>query len=170
MGIEYKQFGVTLAFGLQYPAWRLLVIGVLKEWTPSPKFYDLNNGSFQDVEDAFIPFRFGPQRFGRDGRNAEIGRAILRGERTPEAGRAARDRFLRRLSISAYQSLLFNRWLAERMADGLFAAALTALSAPFVYYAKAANVGSLPMSRPLAGSQMRTEASRLSAQKRYPPQ
>jgi putative ABC transport system permease protein len=38
------------------------VIGVLKEWTPSPKFYDLNNGSFQDVEDAFMPFRFGPQR------------------------------------------------------------------------------------------------------------
>ncbi|HEX7375206.1 MAG TPA: ABC transporter permease [Steroidobacteraceae bacterium] len=37
------------------------VIGVLKDWTPSPKFYDLNNGSFEDVEDAFIPFRFGPQ-------------------------------------------------------------------------------------------------------------
>jgi tRNA pseudouridine13 synthase len=67
---------------------------------------------------------FGAQRFGADGRNAEVGRAILRGERTPEAGRAARDRFLRRLSISAWQSALFNRWLAERLADGLFASAL----------------------------------------------
>ena len=67
---------------------------------------------------------FGAQRFGADGRNAEVGRALLRGERTPEAGRAARDRFLRRLTISAWQSSLFNRWLCERLADGLFAAAL----------------------------------------------
>jgi tRNA pseudouridine13 synthase len=71
-----------------------------------------------------LPNFFGPQRFGAQGRNAEVGRALLLGERTPEAARAARDRFLRRLSLSAYQSLLFNRWLAERMADGLFAAAL----------------------------------------------
>jgi tRNA pseudouridine13 synthase len=71
-----------------------------------------------------LPNFFGPQRFGADGRNAVVGRAILRGERTPEAGRAARDRFLRRLSISAWQSSLFNRWLAERIADGLFATAL----------------------------------------------
>ena len=71
-----------------------------------------------------LPNFFGPQRFGTDGRNAEVGRAILAGGGSPEARRAARDRFLRRLSISAYQSLLFNRWLAERIADGLFAAAL----------------------------------------------
>ncbi len=71
-----------------------------------------------------LPNFFGPQRFGAEGRNAEVGRALLRGEENPEARRAARDRFLRRLSISAYQSDLFNRWLSERMADGLFAAAL----------------------------------------------
>lgn len=67
---------------------------------------------------------FGPQRFGVDGRNAEVGRALLRGERTAETARAGRDRFLRRLSISAWQSALFNRWLSERIADGLFATAL----------------------------------------------
>ncbi len=71
-----------------------------------------------------LPNFFGPQRFGADGRNADVGRALLRGEATPEARRAARDRFLRRLSISAYQADLFNRWLAERIQDGLFAAAL----------------------------------------------
>lgn len=71
-----------------------------------------------------LPNFFGPQRFGSEGRNAEVGRAILAGAATPEARRAAHDRFLRRLSLSAYQALLFNRWLAERMADGLFAAAL----------------------------------------------
>jgi tRNA pseudouridine13 synthase len=71
-----------------------------------------------------LPNFFGPQRFGAEGRNAEVGRALLRGEATPEARRAGRDRFLRRLSISAYQAELFNRWVAARMADGLFAAAL----------------------------------------------
>jgi len=71
-----------------------------------------------------LPNFFGPQRFGAEGRNAAVGRALILGERTPEAGRAARDRFLRRLSISAYQSALFNRWLAARLADGLFASAL----------------------------------------------
>jgi tRNA pseudouridine13 synthase len=71
-----------------------------------------------------LPNFFGAQRFGTEGRNAEIGRALLRGEGGPEVRRAARDRFLRRLSISAYQSELFNRWLAARMADGLFAAAV----------------------------------------------
>ena len=73
-----------------------------------------------------FPNFFGPQRFGAAGRNAVTGKALLLGQRTPEAGRAARDRFLRRLCISAYQSELFNRWLTERLADGLFAAALAA--------------------------------------------
>jgi tRNA pseudouridine13 synthase len=71
-----------------------------------------------------LPNFFGPQRFGAEGRNAEIGRALLTGARTPEAGRAARDRFLRRLCISAWQSDLFNRWVAARLADGLFETAL----------------------------------------------
>ncbi len=73
---------------------------------------------------AGLPNFFGPQRFGVEGRNAEVGRALLLGRRTPETGRAFRDRFLRRLSISAFQAHLFNRWLTERMADGLFATAL----------------------------------------------
>ena len=71
-----------------------------------------------------LPNFFGAQRFGTEGRNAELGRAILSGSPDPEARRASRDRFLRRLVLSAWQSLLFNRWLAERMADGLFARAL----------------------------------------------
>jgi tRNA pseudouridine13 synthase len=71
-----------------------------------------------------LPNFFGPQRFGNAGRNAEMGRRLLAGDDDPEIRRAARDRFLRRLSISAYQSHLFNRWLAGRLADGLFSAAL----------------------------------------------
>lgn len=68
---------------------------------------------------------FGSQRFGVSGRNAETGKLMLLGQTDgPEARRAMRDRFLRRLVLSAYQSLLFNRWLAERIADGLFDSAL----------------------------------------------
>jgi putative ABC transport system permease protein len=35
------------------------VVGVLKPWAPSPKFFDLNNGAFEDPEDAYIPFGWG---------------------------------------------------------------------------------------------------------------
>jgi tRNA pseudouridine13 synthase len=61
------------------------------------------------------PNWYGEQRFGRDGDNAERGRAIVNGEGFP------RDRKLARLLVSALQSELFNRWLVARMADGLYA-------------------------------------------------
>ncbi len=32
------------------------VVGVLDDWQPVPKVYDLNNGSFDEIEDGFIPF------------------------------------------------------------------------------------------------------------------
>jgi putative ABC transport system permease protein len=32
------------------------VIGVLDDWNPRPKFYDLNNVAFAHVEDAYIPY------------------------------------------------------------------------------------------------------------------
>ena len=65
---------------------------------------------------------FGPQRFGRRGDNADLGAAILR--HAPEAAQAARDRFLRKLALSALQAEIFNRNLAARIADGLFSTAL----------------------------------------------
>ena len=36
------------------------IVGVLDDWAPQPKFYDLNNGPFDVVEDAFVPFGWGP--------------------------------------------------------------------------------------------------------------
>ena len=65
---------------------------------------------------------FGPQRFGKFGDNAELGRRILL--RDPAAQKAARDRFLRRMALSALQSELFNRCLKARLEDGLFATAI----------------------------------------------
>ena len=35
------------------------VIGVLDDWQPQPKFYDLNNGAFDAPENVYIPLRWG---------------------------------------------------------------------------------------------------------------
>ncbi len=37
------------------------VVGVLNDWLPSPKFFDVSNGPFNDMEGAYVPFRFGKQ-------------------------------------------------------------------------------------------------------------
>ncbi len=60
-----------------------------------------------------VPNAFGPQRFGVDGANAEKGRALL-------AGRRERRGFLRRLYLSAWQSRVFNAWLARRIQSDHF--------------------------------------------------
>lgn len=59
------------------------------------------------------PNYFGEQRFGRDGRNVEAAKAwLVRGGRPP------RDRFRRKLFVSALQSAAFNDVLARRIRDG----------------------------------------------------
>ncbi len=65
-----------------------------------------------------LPNYFGEQRFGRAGDNAAKGKAILL------AGGRHRDRFERKLFLSAYQSALFNDVLAARVRAGTFAKAL----------------------------------------------
>lgn len=64
------------------------------------------------------PNYFGEQRFGVQKDNAARGKAIL------QAGGRHRDRFERKLLLSAFQSELFNRVLAQRLADGLFSTVL----------------------------------------------
>lgn len=65
-----------------------------------------------------VPNYFGEQRFGVGGDNAAKGKAILL------AGGRHRDRFERKLFLSAYQSDLFNRVLARRLDAGTFTTAL----------------------------------------------
>ncbi len=36
------------------------VVGVLDEWTPAPKYFDVSNGSFNDNEGAYVPVAWGP--------------------------------------------------------------------------------------------------------------
>jgi putative ABC transport system permease protein len=35
------------------------VVGVLDDWEPMPKYFDVNNGPFQDMEGAYAPFSIG---------------------------------------------------------------------------------------------------------------
>lgn len=37
------------------------IVGVLDDWEPQPKFYDLNKGHFEMPEGAYMPLRWGPQ-------------------------------------------------------------------------------------------------------------
>lgn len=67
-----------------------------------------------------LPNYYGEQRFGRDGETAELGLRQLRGER---AGKL--NPFVRKLSFSAAQSLLFNDYLARRMQDGFLRTVLS---------------------------------------------
>jgi tRNA pseudouridine13 synthase len=60
-----------------------------------------------------IPNYYGPQRFGLGGDTARLGLAILRKE-----GPRPKP-FLRKLALSAVQSVLFNDYLARRLIDGL---------------------------------------------------
>ncbi len=61
-----------------------------------------------------VPNYFGPQRFGRFGRNAVDGLRVLAGETVPG------DRRLQRFFVSSVQSWIFNRLLSGRIEDGLY--------------------------------------------------
>ncbi|MEQ8280107.1 MAG: tRNA pseudouridine(13) synthase TruD [Deltaproteobacteria bacterium] len=66
-----------------------------------------------------LPNVFGPQRFGRDGDNAERALRILRGE-----ARAPRRRDEKSILMSALQSELFNAYVTLRLERALFDVAL----------------------------------------------
>lgn len=70
------------------------------------------------LEQTGWPNFFGPQRFGREGDNAEGGRELLANPRQ------RMPRWKRDLLVAAYQSELFNRYLARRIDEGLFSRAL----------------------------------------------
>ncbi|MSR54538.1 MAG: tRNA pseudouridine(13) synthase TruD [Gemmataceae bacterium] len=66
------------------------------------------------IREQGMPNFYGPQRFGRDGETSSIGMALLKGERVN-----LRNPFMRKLGLSAAQSLMFNDYLARRMNNGL---------------------------------------------------
>jgi tRNA pseudouridine13 synthase len=66
-----------------------------------------------------FPNYYGDQRFGRDGETLQLGFNLLTQRKSPRDIPYARRRFLLKLALSAAQSELFNRALAERIVDGL---------------------------------------------------
>ena len=65
-----------------------------------------------------FPNYYGTQRMGKNGQNVHEGWEIIQGIRK------INDRWLSKLMVSAYQSYLCNRYLAERVRRGLFGSAL----------------------------------------------
>ncbi|MGH8133586.1 MAG: ABC transporter permease, partial [Steroidobacteraceae bacterium] len=57
-----KLFGDVNSLGrvLRWNDHEFRVVGVLDDWFPRPHFYDLNGGSFDPPEDAYVPFAWGP--------------------------------------------------------------------------------------------------------------
>ncbi len=66
-----------------------------------------------------MPNHFGPQRFGRDGQTASWGLAMLKDDRSGFPARVRRSGSLRRLALSAAQSLAYNAYLSTRIREGL---------------------------------------------------
>jgi tRNA pseudouridine13 synthase len=64
---------------------------------------------FEQIARVGMPNAFGPQRLGRDGRNAELGARLLRGEFV------LKDRRKARFAVSALQSVVFNDVLDARL-------------------------------------------------------
>jgi putative ABC transport system permease protein len=52
--------GNSVGRNIQWNNHQFRIIGVLQDWSPQPKFYDLNNGPFDVAENAYIPFGWGP--------------------------------------------------------------------------------------------------------------
>jgi tRNA pseudouridine13 synthase len=71
---------------------------------------------FAEIARTGVPNAFGPQRFGRDGSNPARAIAWLAGKE-----RGPRDKRDQRMLFSSLQSLLFNRVLERRVAEGTFA-------------------------------------------------
>jgi putative ABC transport system permease protein len=57
-----KAFGGTNSVGrvLHWQDRDFRVVGVLDAWEPLPKFFDVSNGPFEEMEGAYVPFSWGP--------------------------------------------------------------------------------------------------------------
>ncbi|HEX6637949.1 MAG TPA: ABC transporter permease [Steroidobacteraceae bacterium] len=57
-----KAFGGENSVGktLQWQNREFRVVGVLADWEPMPKYFDVSNGAFQDLEGAYVPVAWGP--------------------------------------------------------------------------------------------------------------
>jgi tRNA pseudouridine13 synthase len=76
---------------------------------------DAATAVFDRIQSYGLPNYYGPQRFGRDGGNIDLGFRCLAGTQ-PKRLRP----FVYKFALSAVQSLLFNDYLGRRLSEGLF--------------------------------------------------
>ena len=48
------------------------VVGVLDDWEPAPKYFDVSNGSFDDMEEIYVPVRLGQDPGARQRRQHQL--------------------------------------------------------------------------------------------------
>ena len=68
--LNQKLFGGTNSVGrtIRWNDVPFRVVGVLKEWEPQPRYYDLSTGNFDSPEDLYLPFKWGETlNIGSDG-------------------------------------------------------------------------------------------------------
>ncbi|MCR9145354.1 MAG: tRNA pseudouridine(13) synthase TruD [bacterium] len=76
---------------------------------------DKARAKWDHLRERAVPNYYGEQRFGREGDNAERGRDLLLGRSRDRPGK-----WLKRFLLSAFQSELFNLWLARRISNDDF--------------------------------------------------
>ncbi len=62
-GENERLFGGANSVGrtLRWNDHEFRIIGVLSDWFPRPRYYDLNGGNFQEPDDAYIPYGWGAE-------------------------------------------------------------------------------------------------------------
>ena len=85
---------------------------------PEPGARERAEAVLARLSEVGVPNYYGPQRFGRFGRNVADGLRLMDGDRVPG------DRRLQRFFLASVQSWLFNFMLAERLRDGLYRSVL----------------------------------------------
>ena len=79
------------------------VVGVLDDWEPAPKYFDVNNGSFEDDGRCYVPVQLGPDR------------SSSAATATPIAGRPRTSTASRTFLNS--ECIWFQRWVELRTAE-----------------------------------------------------
>ena len=101
------------------------VVGVLDDWAPTPKFYDLNNGAFDEPEELFVPFSIGAQLELQSAGNINCWRS--QADRTPSrtsstataCGSSSGSSCASRDKVEAFQSFIDN-YVREQKTLGRF--------------------------------------------------
>lgn len=70
------------------------------------------------IRENGIPNFYGGQRFGHRGQSAVLGWALLLGESSKRVQKVRRNRFMKKLALSAAQALIFNHYVHARIQAG----------------------------------------------------